>query len=708
LDLQGPDSTPEPPRQPTLSYVENFRSTSDHIPDRPSGLAPDAVACLPNNDLWSGRMTRKLEVALKTRKQTWDQIGAKMGLRDIGMTVARCLIVRSLRQNNLHHTILGYSAVVGFIVHDSTDIDIYIRSVRYLIRLRSADKANSGIEVLHWDGTTPRSRRTYADADLREALSTNDHVFGFASSMEAFPPTFRMAAEGIVNVPPVDLAALRASVKNAGLHFIPDELLEKAIGAPLSLISALIKRRRNSQVILRNLTQLANRNSSDSVESPEVNGLRIEHLHGLGAAAVWGRQLAKDIASFRAGDLSWSDVDRGVLLMGPTGTGKTTFAQAVAKECGIPIHIHSLARWQSKGSMTDLLRAMRDAFEAARREAPCILFIDEFDSFGDRSTFSGHNEGYEREVVNAMLECLDGGDGREGVVVVGATNLPDKIDRAMLRPGRLGKHIRISLPDLAARVGILRHYLGEATISDGLADIAERLDGASGAEIEQVVRDARRHARSEQRPVMLCDIERSLPPRVAVSEDAFVSICAHEAGHVIVGHLLGNEAGRVFIEARALREVDNDGTGGFTTMNQIPTLRRRKPQYLAQITILLAGLAAETHLLGDSSDAGGGDSDSDLSQATLIAATMDVSLGLDRSLVYLSSRDPIEILAIVRADVDLRGRVSEVLDVCLRRARTLIEENHPLFVSIFQVLKEHGKITALDLRRIIDVPSASV
>jgi DNA polymerase III delta prime subunit len=650
-------------------------------------------------------MTTASENALKTRKQTWDQIGAKIRLRDVGITVARCLIVRSLRQNNLHHTILGYPAVVGFIVPDSADIDIYIRSVRYLIRLRSADKANSGTEVLHWDGTTSRSRRAQADSDLREALSTNDHVFGFASSMEAFPPTFRMAAEGIVNVPPVDLAALRASVKNAGLHFVPDELLEKAIGAPLSLMSALIKRRRNSQAILRNLTQLANRSTADRVETREVNRPRIEQLHGLGAAAIWGRQLAKDIASFRAGDLSWSDVDRGVLLMGPTGTGKTTFAQAVARECGIPIHIHSLARWQSKGSMTDLLRAMRAAFDAARTEAPCILFIDEFDSFGDRSTFSGHNEGYEREVVNAMLECLDGVDGREGVVVVGATNLPEKIDPAMLRPGRLGKHIRIALPDLAARVGILRHYLGDATISDGLADIAERLDGASGAEIEQVVRDARRHARLEKRAVMLCDIERSLPPRVAVSDEAFVSICAHEAGHVIVGHILGDEAGRVFVEARALREVGSDGTGGFTTMNEVPTLRRRAPQYMAQITILLAGLAAETHLLGDSSDAGGGDSDSDLSQATLIAATMDVSLGLDRSLVYLSSRDPVEVLALVRTDAKLRGRVSKVLDVCMRRAKTLIEENNLLFISVIQVLKAHGKITALDLRKLIDAPS---
>ena len=177
------------------------------------------------------------------------------------------------------------------------------------------------------------------------------------------------------------------------------------------------------------------------------------------------------------------------------GPGKTIFAQALASTCIVPVHLHSLARWQAKGHLDDLLKAMRRAFEEAKADAPCILFIDELDSFGDRERLGGHNEQYSREVINGFLECLDGAEGREGVVVVGATNLPDKIDPAIRRPGRLDRHVVIPLPDLEARKGILRHHLGDALPGADLTEAAERLEGASGAVIEQVVRDARRIAR---------------------------------------------------------------------------------------------------------------------------------------------------------------------------------------------------------------------
>jgi hypothetical protein len=134
--------------------------------------------------------------------------------------------------------------------------------------------------------------------------------------------------------------------------------------------------------------------------------IKLSDLFGYGPAAAWGRQLAADLFQWKGGSLGWDDVDRGLLLSGPPGTGKTTYARALANECNAHLEIASLARWQAKGHLGDLLKAMRNSFANARRNAPSILFIDEIDSIGDRDAFAGQNAQYCTEVVNALLECL--------------------------------------------------------------------------------------------------------------------------------------------------------------------------------------------------------------------------------------------------------------------------------------------------------------
>jgi ATP-dependent Zn protease len=541
-----------------------------------------------------------------------------------------------------------------------------------------------------------------AESEISSTLASNTHVFGFAPDADAFPPAFRIAADGIVRVPPLDLTALSAAVRAVGFRSIPDDLLQTVIGQPLSLLSALIKYGRNPSFVSRSLKRLKHPEYADTPQKVTRKGPNLDDLHGLGDATVWGRELAKDLGEFQAGRLPWADVDRGVLVSGPTGTGKTTFAQALARSCNVPVHIHSLARWQAKGYLNDLLKAMREAFDTARNNAPCILFIDEIDSFGDREMLSGKNEAYEREVINAFLECLDGVEGREGVVVVGATNMPDKIDKAIIRPGRLGKHVKIPLPDATARLGILHHHLGQDVVPGDLTDIAVRLEGASGAVIEQVVRDARRKARSERRPMMPADLHHGLPPRIMQSEQSFLRTCVHEAGHAVVGHLLGIESGSTFVETKVFREIAPDGSGGKTLFHHLPGVDRGKATYLAQLTILLAGIAAEDIVFGNHADGAGGEDDSDLHQATLIAATMEISLGLGNNLIYLSSRRPADVLARVRMDVSLRNQVSKVLEECLQRAKTIIAEQQTPFNEVMSLLKEQGSATAYDLASLTD------
>ncbi|CAN7442739.1 ATP-binding protein [Pararhizobium sp. LjRoot235] len=136
-----------------------------------------------------------------------------------------------------------------------------------------------------------------------------------------------------------------------------------------------------------------------------------------------------------------------MLLSDPPGCGKTSFAAALARTCGVKLVLASAARWQAMGHLGDLLKAMRRAFDDATKNSTSILFIDEFDSFGDRQALSGDNASYSRQVVNGLLECMDGVRGREGVIVIGATNFPALIDEALLRPGRLERHCAIPLPE---------------------------------------------------------------------------------------------------------------------------------------------------------------------------------------------------------------------------------------------------------------------
>ncbi|MBN8979407.1 MAG: AAA family ATPase [Rhizobiales bacterium] len=596
--------------------------------------------------------------------------------------------------------------MIGFVLNNPGNFDTFIQAARKLLRTLSRSNDDIRYEVLRWD-RDKSTRRRDTDAKISGTLALNDRVFGFATDADAFPALFRLAADGIVDLLPVDLAAVKTAVRAVGIRSLPDDVLVEVVGEPLTLLSAMIKPGRNAQFVLRRLKQIQREAPAETAPRLKSRKPTLDDLHGLGEAAVWGRELAKDLNDYRAGLLPWSDVDRGVLVSGPTGTGKTTFAQALARTCNVPIHIHSLARWQAGGYLNDLLRMMRNAFDEARDAAPCILFVDELDSFGDRDDLDDRNANYQREVINAFLECLDGVEGREGVVVVGATNLPDMIDNAILRPGRLGKHVRIPLPDIEARVGILRHHLGNDLVSEDMTDIAARLEGASGAVIEQAVRDARRKARSERRPLTIADLQHGLPSRIALSDEAFALACVHEAGHVVVGHLLGNEAGRYLVEAHTFREITHDGSAGWTAFRQTPGVPRRKPAYLAQITILVSGIAAETISFGEHTDGGGGGDDSDLRHATLIAAAMEVSYGLGDDLVYLSSSEPREVLARIRADPILRRHVATVLDTCMQRAKDLIAKHSEFFDAVVRVLKDRGSLGASDVERLIDPENLS-
>lgn len=148
-----------------------------------------------------------------------------------------------------------------------------------------------------------------------------------------------------------------------------------------------------------------------------------------------GLDLARDLADWRAGTISWNDADKGVLLSGPPGTGKTMFARALAATCGVKLIATSYAKWQAKGYLNDFLKAMQKSFKDAKAAAPTILFIDELDAFGSRDGAEGSNASYDIKTITALLEELDGIHDREGVIVVAACNHPRWSTARSCEPG---------------------------------------------------------------------------------------------------------------------------------------------------------------------------------------------------------------------------------------------------------------------------------
>ncbi|MCK8781893.1 ATP-binding protein [Rhizobium sp. NTR19] len=190
--------------------------------------------------------------------------------------------------------------------------------------------------------------------------------------------------------------------------------------------------------------------------------LSVETLSGYGPAREWAIDLKADLGLWREGRLSWSDMSTKLLLSGPPGTGKTTFARALCNSLQVPMLTTSVANWLEPGYLGDVLKLMLASFEAAASRSPSILFIDEIDNIGTRQ-MAGHRnyDDYWSSLINRLLELLDGSAKTEGVVIVAATNLPEKIDPALLRSGRLESHVRLPLPDLETLTSILAHHLGD-------------------------------------------------------------------------------------------------------------------------------------------------------------------------------------------------------------------------------------------------------
>jgi len=432
----------------------------------------------------------------------------------------------------------------------------------------------------------------------------------------------------------------------------------------------------------------------------------LDVLKGFGDASSWARELVQDIRDWRDKRLSWSDIDTGCLLYGPPGTGKTRFASGLALACNLRLEVSSVSRWQASGdgALGDTLKAMYTAFAVAKQNAPCLLFIDEFDSIGDRDTFPARHAAYSTQVVNALLECMDGITGREGVVVLGACNHPEKIDPALLRSGRMEKHIHFPMPDAAARAEILAFHLPSLSGEPVLQEIAARMPGQTGADIERVAREARRIARRQSRHVSIDDVQSLVTAPLPLDEAAQHRVAVHEAGHAVVAHALrlGQiERVEIFDNLHSFPTVKN--TMGETIINTPPQRFTTAWDAKKMITMHVAGAAAEELIFGLRSDWSTGSTDSDFAKATTLAIRMLTEQGFGHSLYFLPRSVDLTRPSDLWKELDLRDEVSEILREQYQRARDILDGLRRNVVILAEVLMKEKRLNADQLENYLRI-----
>ncbi|WP_434055106.1 MAG: AAA family ATPase [Roseibium sp.] len=605
---------------------------------------------------------------------------------------------------------LWHPPVIGIVAGEKPPVD-EIQDALTILRLpdlgvlrnRQSDPLPVFLECKPADFRKPREREK-TEQEFLFALKGKKDIFAVVEDEEDLPSLFRKIADAVIHLEKPTARHIRAAFSYCAGVNISLEEAEQLTEFSLFDLTMVGSRGKSWRKVLNAI-------ASDPCKAdsrPFEDGLSLDTLVGVGEAGEWGRELAVDLKEWRTGKLPWSDVNRGVLVAGPPGTGKTTYAKALAKSCGVELVASSLAQWQSAGHLGDLLRAMRGTFAEARKKAPCILFLDEFDSVGDRRTVRGDNAQYVVEKINGLLECLDGVEDREGIVVVAACNFPELVDPAFLRPGRLEQTIRIPLPDHAAREQILRWHLKQSLDGEDLSEHAERLEGQSGADIEKLVRDARRSARKEKRELRYEDLVARLPKKVAFSPEEVKRIAVHEAGHAIVQAMVGDgEIVQLKIEPEFAPDGANCAAGSMDVRQSMLKSRTRR-DYEARLMVHLAGLAAEELAFGEIADGGGGSMGSDLASATRIATEMEASLGLGNSLVHLIPNGSRQVQELLLADRSLRRRVEATLEMAFEDARAILEENKQAHRALVDILMQRHKLEGREVLEIISRSDAPV
>jgi len=396
----------------------------------------------------------------------------------------------------------------------------------------------------------------------------------------------------------------------------------------------------------------------------------------------------------------------GVLLSGPPGTGKTLLAKAVAGEAGVP-YFHAAGSEFDEVFVGSGARRVRDLFRAAKARAPCVIFIDEMDSVGGKRTTSTLHP-HANQTINQLLSEMDGFASNEGVIVLAATNRPDQLDKAILRPGRFDAKVEVGLPDLKGREEILELYLNKTTHSPKI-DLklwARKTMGFSGADLNNLINTAAIHAASEEKDMVQSDdLEYALDKQVlgvdlksrVRSEDDLKITAYHEAGHTIVGYCTkdADPVHKVTIIAKGQ-------SGGHTAYLPSEKGFQTRSQMLARIDTSMGGRVAEELIFGKDKVTGG--ASSDLEGATRIAEGMVQRLAMSDKL-GLRQYDDNKIangLVSDSAKATIDEEVNRLLDEGYKRAVAILKSHRKELDALSEALLNYETLDGDEVTAIMN------
>ena len=410
-------------------------------------------------------------------------------------------------------------------------------------------------------------------------------------------------------------------------------------------------------------------------------------------------------------------IPKGILLVGPPGTGKTLLAKAVAGESGVPFF--SLSGSEFVEMFVGLGAArVRDLFVQAKEKAPCIIFIDELDALGKArgmGTYGGHDE--REQTLNQLLAEMDGFDPKVGVILMAATNRPEILDPALLRPGRFDRHILVDRPDKTGRMEILKVHLRNIKAAEGLdlEKLANMTPGMAGADLANLVNEAALLAvRRDKKEVGMPEFEEAVERIVAglekknrlINPDERKTVAYHEMGHAIVAlSLPGTDpVQKISIIPRGIAAL------GYTM--QVPTGDRflmKKTELLNKIASLLGGRAAEEIIFGDISTG----AHNDLARATDITKSMIKEYGMSDRLgqVYFARERQQQFLDMGLQEAgDYSNATAEVIDEEIKtiisteyaKALEILRSRKDILQKGAELLLEKEKIDGMELKALME------
>ena len=408
-------------------------------------------------------------------------------------------------------------------------------------------------------------------------------------------------------------------------------------------------------------------------------------------------------------------IPKGVLLVGPPGTGKTLLARAVAGEANVPFYYISGSDFVELFVGVGASR-VRDMFKQAKQNAPCLIFIDEIDAVGRQrgaGLGGGHDE--REQTLNQLLTEMDGFGANSGIIIIAATNRPDVLDPALLRPGRFDRQIQVSLPDVNGREEILEVHAKNKIFAKGvnLKNIASRTVGFSGADLENLLNEAALLAvRRNKKAITMAEIDEAHdrvlmgPAKVSkkYTEKEKKIVAYHEAGHAVLGIKLesANEVQKITI-------IPRGSAGGYNLMlPKQETFLSTKTELLETICGLLGGRIAEELVFNEVTTG----AHNDFEQATKIARSMVTEYGMSSlGPVQLEQQEGSIFLgrdynksrnfsSQVAFEIDQEMR--KIIDECYKRAQKIIKENRDLLDLIANALLEYETITKEQIEYLVE------